>query len=120
MLRSLLGSAPTGTGTMALHPNFWKFYLIRTSFTFGEPVFLVKVFRLFRLEQIVFLSFFLVLVFGVYNILSIGRASVFVMPCLSYTAQSICPYSLPELRRGSSEVCYPFLKAHQQKQTDRH
>ncbi len=45
------------------------------------------------------------LVFRVYNIiLSIGRASVFAMPCLSYTAQSICPYSLPELRRGSSEV----------------
>jgi len=44
-------------------------------------------------------------VFRVYNIiLSIGRASVFVMPCLSYIAQSICPYSLPELRRGSSEV----------------
>jgi hypothetical protein len=33
--------------------NFWKFYLIRTSFTLGEPVALVKVFRLFRLEWIV-------------------------------------------------------------------
>jgi len=31
--------------------NFWKFYLIKTSFTLGEPVSLVKVFRLFRLEQ---------------------------------------------------------------------
>jgi hypothetical protein len=30
--------------------NFWKFYLIRTDFTLGEPVFWVKVFRLFRLE----------------------------------------------------------------------
>jgi hypothetical protein len=28
--------------------NFWKFYLIRTGFTLGELVFLVKVFRLFR------------------------------------------------------------------------
>jgi len=28
--------------------NFWKFYLIRTSFTLGELVSLVKVFRLFR------------------------------------------------------------------------
>ncbi len=34
-------------------PNFWKFYLIRTGFTLGEPVSLVKVFRLFRLERIV-------------------------------------------------------------------
>jgi len=33
--------------------NFWKFYLIRTSFTLGQPVSLVKVFRLFRLERIV-------------------------------------------------------------------
>jgi hypothetical protein len=32
--------------------NFWKFYLIRTGFTFGEPVSLVKVFRLFRMERI--------------------------------------------------------------------
>ncbi len=29
--------------------NFWKFYLIRTGFIFGELVFLMKV---FRLEQI--------------------------------------------------------------------
>jgi hypothetical protein len=35
----------TGTGTIAL-----EFYLIRPDFTLGEPVFLVKVFRLFRLE----------------------------------------------------------------------
>ncbi len=33
--------------------NFWKFYLNRTSFTLGEPVSSVKVFRLFRMEQIV-------------------------------------------------------------------
>jgi len=33
--------------------NFWKFYLIRTIFTLDEPVFLVKVFRLCRLERIV-------------------------------------------------------------------
>jgi hypothetical protein len=32
--------------------NFWKFFLIRTSFTLGEPVSLVKVFRLFRVECI--------------------------------------------------------------------
>ncbi len=35
--------------------NFWKFYLIRTGFTLDEPVCLVKVFRLFRLE-LIFLS----------------------------------------------------------------
>jgi hypothetical protein len=32
--------------------NFPKFYLIRRSFTAGEAVFLVKVFRVFELEQI--------------------------------------------------------------------
>jgi hypothetical protein len=31
--------------------NFWKFYFIITGFTLGEPVSLVKVFRLFRLER---------------------------------------------------------------------
>jgi hypothetical protein len=32
--------------------NFWKSYLIKTGFTLGEPVSLVKkVFRLFKLEQ---------------------------------------------------------------------
>jgi hypothetical protein len=35
-----------------IESNFWKFYLIRTSFTLDEPVSLVKVFRLFRLEWI--------------------------------------------------------------------
>jgi hypothetical protein len=34
--------------------NFGKFYLIRTDVTLGEPVSLVKVFRLFRLEGILF------------------------------------------------------------------
>ncbi len=32
--------------------NFWKFYLISIGFTLGEPVFLVNVFKLFRLEPI--------------------------------------------------------------------
>jgi hypothetical protein len=61
--------------------NFWKFYLMRTGFTLCELVSLVKVFRLLRLER----NFF-----GVQSVdtvgrcttsLSIGRASVFVMPC---------------------------------------
>jgi hypothetical protein len=37
-----------------IESNFWKFYLTRTSFTLGEPVSLVKVFRLLRLEQMFF------------------------------------------------------------------
>jgi hypothetical protein len=32
--------------------NFWKFCFIQTGFTLGEPVFLVKVFKLFRLKRI--------------------------------------------------------------------
>jgi hypothetical protein len=60
--------------------NFWKFYLIRTDFIIGELVFLVKVFRLFRLE-----GFFWCLECGhgrqMYNILFIDRASLSVMPC---------------------------------------
>jgi hypothetical protein len=38
-------------GTITLDPTFGSFiYLIRTDFTLGESVSLVKVFRLFRLE----------------------------------------------------------------------
>ncbi len=54
--------------------NFWKFYLIRTSF-FGESVQTVQI----------GMDFFGVQECGhnrqMYNILSIGRASLFVMPC---------------------------------------
>jgi hypothetical protein len=46
--------------------NFWKFYLIRTSFTLGELVSLVKVFRLFRLEWIFF---------GVQSVDTVGRCT---------------------------------------------
>ncbi len=42
-----------GPGTMAWDPTFGSFYLIRTSFTLGEVISLVKVFRLFGLERIV-------------------------------------------------------------------
>jgi hypothetical protein len=54
---------PTGTGTnYCIGSNFWKFYLIKTGFTICEPVTLVKVFRLFRLEWIllVFWKFYLI------------------------------------------------------------
>jgi len=35
-----------------IRSNFWRLCLIRTGFRLGEPVFLVKVFRLFRLKRI--------------------------------------------------------------------
>jgi len=50
---SFVGPCPHRDRDYHMGSNFWKFYLIRTSFTFGEPVSLVKVFRLFRLEGIV-------------------------------------------------------------------
>jgi hypothetical protein len=50
----LLGPAPAGTGTIGF--NFWKLYLIRTNFTLDEPIFLVKLFKPFKLEWI-FLMF---------------------------------------------------------------
>jgi hypothetical protein len=45
-----VGPCPHKVRYYRIGSNFWKFYLIRTSFTLGEPVSLVKVFRLFRLE----------------------------------------------------------------------
>jgi hypothetical protein len=48
-----IGPCPHRDRDYSIGSNFWKFYLNRTSFTLGEPVSLVKVFRLFRLEQIV-------------------------------------------------------------------
>jgi hypothetical protein len=41
-------------GDYHIRTNFWKFYLIRTGFTLDEPVSLVKVFRLFKLEPMFF------------------------------------------------------------------
>jgi hypothetical protein len=52
MVEYLLGPAPVGDKDYRIGSNFWKFYLISTCFTLGEPGFLVKVFRLFRLERI--------------------------------------------------------------------
>jgi len=46
-------SAATVTGTICIGSNFWKFYLIRTGFTLCELVSSVKVFKLFRSEQLV-------------------------------------------------------------------
>jgi hypothetical protein len=46
--------------------NIWKFYVIRIDFILDEPVFLVKVFRLFRLEWIFF---------GVQSVDTVGRCT---------------------------------------------
>jgi hypothetical protein len=51
----------------SIRSNFWKFYLIRTNFTFGEPIFLVKVFRLFRSKRIFF---------GVQSVNIVGRCTI--------------------------------------------
>jgi hypothetical protein len=64
-----------------IRSKFWKFYLIRTSFILGEPVSLV--FRLFRLEWIFLVFKRLDTVGRFYNILCIGRASVFAMHSFS-------------------------------------
>jgi hypothetical protein len=50
----LLGPGPVGDRDCCIRSNFWKFHLIRTGFTLGEPVSLVKAFRLFKLEQMFF------------------------------------------------------------------
>jgi hypothetical protein len=52
-----------GPGDYGIGSNFWKFCLIRTGFTLGELVSLVKV---FRLEQ----SFF-----GVQSVDTVGRCT---------------------------------------------
>jgi hypothetical protein len=55
-----VGPCPHRDRDYHIGSNFWKFHIIRTDFTLGELVFLVKVFGLFRLEWIF-------LVFGVWT-----------------------------------------------------
>jgi hypothetical protein len=50
---NFVGLFPHRDKDYSIGSNFWKFYLIRIDFPLGEPVSLVKVFRLFRLERIV-------------------------------------------------------------------
>jgi hypothetical protein len=50
---NFVGHFPHRDKDYSIRSNFWKFYLIRISFTLGEPVSFMKVFRLFRLEWIV-------------------------------------------------------------------
>jgi len=49
----VVGPWPHRDGDYRIGSDFWKFYLIKTDFTLGEPVSLVNMFRLFRLERIV-------------------------------------------------------------------
>ncbi len=49
----VFGACPHRDSDYRIGSNFWKVYLIRPGFTLREPVSLVKVFRLFRLERIV-------------------------------------------------------------------
>jgi hypothetical protein len=46
-----IGRCPHRDSVYRIGSNFWKFYLIRTGFTWRELGFLVKVFRLFRSER---------------------------------------------------------------------
>jgi uncharacterized protein YybS (DUF2232 family) len=50
---AVIGSCLCGYMDYGIGSNFWKFYLIKTSFILDELVSLVKVFRLFRLAWIV-------------------------------------------------------------------
>jgi hypothetical protein len=71
-----------------IQSNFWKFYLIKTDLTLGEPVSLMKVFGLSKLEQMFFGVQSVDIVSRCTNILFIGRANVFVMPCLHLSCSS--------------------------------
>jgi hypothetical protein len=48
----VIGPCPQRDRDYCIGSKFGKLYLIRTDFTLGEPVSLVKVFRLLRLERI--------------------------------------------------------------------
>jgi hypothetical protein len=59
--------APTlFTGTIEFHPTFRSFTLLELVSHLGEPVSLVKVFRLFKLEQ---------MFFGVQSVDTVGRCT---------------------------------------------
>jgi hypothetical protein len=60
------GSCPHRDRDYCIQSNFWKFYLIKTGFTLGGPVSLVKMFWLFKLEQ---------MFFGVPSVDTVGRCT---------------------------------------------
>jgi hypothetical protein len=84
--------------------KFWKFYLITTCFTLSEPISLVKMFILFRLECIFLVFRVWTQQVEMYNILSIGRASVFVMPC--FTQVKALLLDTPGIKWGSCDEAH--------------
>jgi hypothetical protein len=64
--RSFIGPCSHRDRDYRIWSNFWKFYLTKTGFRLCEPVCLVKVFRLFKLEQICF---------GVQSVDTVGRCT---------------------------------------------
>jgi hypothetical protein len=76
--------------------NFWKFYLIKTGFTLDEQVFLVDMFRLFRLEWI-----FL----GVQSVDTVGRCTT------SYLLTGLaCLWCLVGLAyQGNDNIVFRFI-----------
>ncbi len=51
-LGMFVGPSPHRARKYRIESNFWKFYLIKIGFKLHEPVSLVIVFRLFKLEWI--------------------------------------------------------------------
>jgi len=52
-IQHFVGPYPHRRRDYHIGSHFWKFYLVKTSFTLGEPISLVKMFRLLTLEWIV-------------------------------------------------------------------
>jgi hypothetical protein len=61
-----VGPCASGGRDYRICSNFRKFYLIKTGFILGELVTLVKMFRLFKLEQ---------MFFGVQSVDTVGRCT---------------------------------------------
>ncbi len=68
-----VGSCPHRDRDYQIRSNCWKLYLIKTDFTLGELVSLVKVFRLFKLEQ---------MFFGVQSVDTVGRCTTSYLLCV--------------------------------------
>ncbi len=89
--------------------KFSQFYLIKTSFTLGEAVSLVKVFRLFRLERIVF-AFRASTEYVDVQHLIYGRTDVFVMPSFFMDGKrhakftSLLPYFINLVTKANTAV----------------
>lgn len=51
-----VGPCPHGDRDYCIGFNFWKFYFIRIDFTLNEPIFWVKVFKLFKAPLVLLLD----------------------------------------------------------------